>query len=118
MKLQLKWWRQGNRNIEVAASGRLYVNKQLSQEEIHLPWEEIRLDENWLGQVYLSSRDCIMWLQPFFFPPRRPSGDFLADPVHALFPGRLRSLIGACEQLWWNSIDLAELIKGKGVQSN
>lgn len=54
----------------------------------------------------------------FFFPPRRPSGDFLADPVHALFPGRLRSVIGACEQLWWNSIDLAELIKGKGVQSN
>lgn len=69
MKLQLKWWRQGNRNIEVAASGHLYVNKQLSQEEIHLPWEEIRLDENWLGQVYLSSRDCIMWLQPFFSLP-------------------------------------------------
>lgn len=73
--------------MEVAASGHLYVNKQLSQEEIHLPCEEITLDGNWLGQVYLSIR---LHHAAFFFPPRRPSGDFLANPVHAAFPECLR----------------------------
>lgn len=42
--------------MEVAASGHLYVNEQLSQEEIHLPWKEITVDGNWLGQVYFSKR--------------------------------------------------------------
>lgn len=82
--------------MEVAAFGHLCMNKQLSQEEIHLPWEEITLYGNWLEQVYFSA-----WLHHgAFFPPFRPSGDFLADPVHAAFSGCLRYLIGACEQLW------------------
>lgn len=48
-----KWWRRGK---EAAASGHLHMNKQLSWEEIHLPWEETTLDGNWLGQVYFSTR--------------------------------------------------------------
>lgn len=42
--------------MELAASGHLYMNEHLSQEEIHLPWEEINPYGNWLGQAYFSIR--------------------------------------------------------------
>lgn len=42
--------------MEVAASGQLYVEEQLSQEGINFSWEEIALVGNWLWQVYFSTR--------------------------------------------------------------